>query len=136
MTNGVVTNLIAKMASINYVSIISRSLRYSHLCRFAGVSLAPSFYFTLEYITIKVSLSILSPCVHLHSPIYHIPICTDPPFYPQDLFYFPFPGKYMHPHPFLGSPCYLASLRLWIVAWLSFTLQLLSIYKWVHIIFV
>lgn len=120
MTTGVVTNLIAKMASIDYVPIISRSLSYSRLCRFAGVSLAPGFYLPPECTTVKVSLSILSPCVHLGNPIYHVPIRTDPPILPKVSLLF---------HPRLGSPCYLATLQLWIVACLSFTLQLLPIYK-------
>jgi hypothetical protein len=30
-------------------------------------------------------------------------------------------------HPPFGSPCYLASLGLWILAWISFTLWLVSL---------
>lgn len=107
MTTRVVTNLIAKMASIDYVSIISRSLSYSRHCRFAGVSLAPDFYLPPDCTTIKVSLSIFSPCVHLRNPIYHFPTRTDPPILPTRSFLF---------HPCLGSPCYLSILQLWIVA--------------------
>lgn len=87
MTTEVFTNLIAKMTSIDYLSIISRSLSYSRLCRFSGVSLAPGFYLTPECTTIKVSLSILSCCVHLGNPIYHVPTCTDPPILPTRLIY-------------------------------------------------
>jgi hypothetical protein len=36
-------------------------------------------------------------------------------------------------HPPLGFTCYLASLGLWIVAWLSWSSWLISIYKWVCI---
>ena len=50
------------------------------------------------------------------------------------LFYFPFWLRFMIPP--LGLPYYLASLGLWIVTWLSFTLQLVSTYKWVHSILV
>ena len=44
----------------------------------------------------------------------------------QNPFYFFFPGRSMcspqYPHPIpLSLPCYLASLGLWIIAWLSFT---------------
>ena len=35
-------------------------------------------------------------------------------------------------HPSLGSLFYLASLYVWIVAWLSCILWLISTYKWVH----
>jgi hypothetical protein len=39
-------------------------------------------------------------------------------------------------HPPLYPPYYLASLCLWIVAWLYCTLWLRSTYKWVHAIYV
>ena len=58
------------------------------------------------------------------------------------------PGTSFHPtqsdfhfwvrfnHSLLGLPCYLASMVLLIIAWLSCTLGLKSTYKWVHTIFV
>jgi hypothetical protein len=36
----------------------------------------------------------------------------------------------------LGPPCYLASLGLWIIAWVYYTLWLISTYRWVHIMHV
>jgi hypothetical protein len=36
----------------------------------------------------------------------------------------------------LGLPCYLASLSLWVVAWVSCTLWLITTYNCVHIIHV
>jgi hypothetical protein len=40
-----------------------------------------------------------------------------------------FPFSVNFTHPLLGPPCYLASLGLWIAAWLSFTLQLILTYR-------
>lgn len=42
------------------------------------------------------------------------------PIHLRCVFYFPYPERFMDPH--LSPPCYLASLGLWIVSWLSFTL--------------
>lgn len=47
-----------------------------------------------------------------------------PPVYPGGLFHFPFPGKSICPHPnFRPSFFYKDSLRLLVVAWISFSLQ-------------
>lgn len=47
-----------------------------------------------------------------------------PPVYPGGLFHFPFPGKSICPHPnFRPSFFNLNSLRLLVVAWISFSLQ-------------
>ena len=56
-----------------------------------------------------------------------------PPVYPEDLIYFPFLGKIMFPS--LGPP-YLVSLGLGIIAWLSFTLHLISTFEWLYTMFV
>ena len=39
-------------------------------------------------------------------------------------------------HPSVGAPCYLITLGLWNIAWLSFTLQLISVYEQVHTMFI
>lgn len=47
--------------------------------------------------------------------------------FPQNLFYFLFPGRSNYLT--LNLPCNIALLNLWIVAWLSLTLLLISTYN-------
>lgn len=77
----------------------------------------------------------LSPSLHLIAP-YPIPLPSLPPFqsppsiHLRCLFYFPFWVRFRLPP--LGPPCYLASLGLWVIPWVSCTSWVMSTYKWVH----
>lgn len=72
---------------------------------------------------------VLSPPIFFpHNPYYfHLQLLL---VHMQNLFYFDFPGISMYPP--LRHPCYLVFLDMWIIPWLSFTLQLMSTYNWVH----
>ena len=63
-----------------------------------------------------------------------LPHFSLPQVYPGYLIYFLFPGRYMCPN--YGPSCYVTSLELRIVVWLSCALHLLSTYDWIHTIFV
>ena len=67
------------------------------------------------------------------SPPTSTPSHFPPSIHPRCPYYFFLVGC---KHPPLSPPCFLASLGLWMVAWLSYTLRLISIYKWVYIMVV
>ena len=81
-----------------------------------------------------LSWSFFPGSVHTLWPITPLPIPSPTQFplslHLRQLFYFPFWVRFKHPP--LCLPCYLASLGLWIVVWVSCTLWLISTYKWLH----
>lgn len=82
----------------------------------------------------RLSFLVLSPSLFPHTCG---PSCCrghPPPVHLQYLFCFPFLESFMHLP--LSTPCHLASLGLWNLTWWSFILQLICIYKWVHIGFI
>jgi hypothetical protein len=54
--------------------------------------------------------------------------------YPWCKIYFPFSVRFKRAS--LGPPCYLASMSLWFVTWLSCTLWIIFTYKWICTMFV
>jgi hypothetical protein len=95
------------MAGSDSEASITRSLNYGHPHRSQEISIALGFYLITEIPVISSDALSLHPH-HLTPPA---PI----PHHPQNLFYFPFPGRSTR-FPRLSHPCYLASLSLWIVA--------------------
>lgn len=100
------------------VAPATRSLSWGQPCTLVGISLASGFYLIPQR-PLSSHLSALSPpstpqpnpsSSHAHPPQVH----------PGDLLYFPFP---------VTSMCSRASLGLWIVARLSFTLQPIFSYE-------
>lgn len=108
------------MASSGSVSPIIRSLSWCDPNRFLGIYIVRVFYFPPK---LPPSSSCLS--------YYSLPTSS-----PQLFLLFPSPVHHWNMFYFFHLPrevpsFYLAFLKLWII-WLSFTLQLLSIFQWVH----
>lgn len=107
------------------ISPTTRILTSVHLHRFLGVSIVLGFHVIQEmphqHHQSQFSLPLSSP--HLIPPVSpQTPSSSQfpPSLDPFCLFYFPFSVRFKHPP--LGPPCYLASLGLCVVAWLSFTI--------------
>lgn len=79
------------------------------LCHLVNV---PQFQSSLQYSLLPLQILHLVPILHL------------PPIHPQNLFHFPLPGRFIHL--WLSPPCYLPSLRIWLVACLSFEYNRIS----------
>lgn len=80
-----------------------------------------------------ISLHPCSPHVIPPLPISYflIPVQSLFLIYPQCIFCF-----HLSPSTSLCLSCYLVSLGMWMVEWLSFALQLITTYNWVHYTFV
>ena len=102
----------------------------------ARVTLLDSREFPLHY----VSTSPLKYSWELSPFIFPQPLpdssCSCPYLHPVHPCYLVHTPSQIILKPTFSCPCYLASLGLWIVAWLSFTLQLIPTYKWLHAMFV
>lgn len=104
------------MANAGYIDYIPGSLSWSHPYRFLGVSLVLGFCLKPKCPLSSLLFSVLS-----------LPT-------PHTIFYVPIPTFPRRPKKSISSyqrdpsvtPCYLTSLGLWIAAWLSFPLQLIS----------
>lgn len=103
--------------------ITSFSWRYPH--RFLGASIFTRFLpLSQKWPQFQISLPVLSPSI-LSSPD---PSCSHPP---------PTPTLHTISIPFfLLRESHASHTYIWIATWLPFTLQLISTYKWVHIMFV
>jgi len=85
-----------------------------HPLRFHRVSIALGFYLTPEISVVSSNppTPILSYSFSCHPDSSHLH--THPtPVNPCNLFYFPFPGRSLHPS--LTPPCYLTTLGIWII---------------------
>lgn len=121
------------MTRSDLLFIIVRILNCSHPHRFVGISLVPGFYLNTKYPHIKMSLFsslALSPATHFF--MFSTPIA---PSLPRKFLLFPLLRKIHCFCCLLGPSWYIASLGLWIITWLSYTLQLIFTYYWVHDIF-
>lgn len=92
------------------------------------VSLALSFYLSTQMPEILVFFPNTLPLFSLPDPSFSHPYLATV----QNLFILCLLPREIHAS-LLHPPCYLFSLDLYIVAWLSFTLDLMSTHKYIHL---
>lgn len=114
---------------------IARSLSWGHSSVFLGVSLALGFFLTPKCYPTEISFSHSLHSSHpkpIQPESFYFPysIQHNPEFIHEIFYISPSQGKFKYFS--LGPGCYLVSLSLRIVTWLSFTLHIRSTYEWVQ----
>lgn len=119
------------MASPGYPFATAKSPSWDHPCKVMGVAPASGLFLTLKCPPFLVISFIILSLHHCQSN----PSCSHPhlhPVHPGDLCYFP-----REIHVSLFGPSLLPSLSGTVdVAWVPFTLQLISTPEWLHTMFV